>query len=201
MNCSLRYFRASRALLDPANCQDLVSLEALICMAIYAQSCSMMSTSHSYICMAIAAALHLGIFDEDADDQQTKGGGHDSHRSAVAAVLFTLDTYITTALGLPRMLRDVRLACFLPESPHSNDPRDPLYGTFCGAHLANILSEIFESVYPAPRRNSSLNGVYGIKKQDVERVQKQLTWWFRQLDDTASSPSKESSANDRTFLR
>ena len=175
---SLRLFQASRALLDPSDCHDIVSLKSLICMAYYTQSCSMTTTCHSYVCIAVATALHIGIFDKSAEQKPNEAV---DNSSAVAAVLFIMDTCITTALGLPRLLRDVEIDLIVPESSMSLDLRSPLVGTACAVHLARLLAQIVESNYPSLRVRPQTDKTYVVKCSDIEESERQLSLWFTQM--------------------
>jgi hypothetical protein len=177
-----------------------------MCMALYTQGCSMMSTCHSYICMAIAAALHMGIFAEDIDrsepdDHSSETDDHMANRDAVAAVLFVLDAYITTTLGLPRMLRDTSLMSWFQESTVANDPQHTKYSTFRGAQLACILADILGTVYPEPIRKFSAHKTLSIKRTGVEKIERQLKWWYDQLDSATSTLYQHSNSRNDSFLR
>jgi hypothetical protein len=158
----------------------------------------MMSTCHSYICMAIAAALHMGVFAEEIDETAT-----DDHMAndAVAAVLYVLDAYITTTLGLPRMLRDTSLTSWFQESTVASDPRHPRYSTFRGAQLACILADILGTVYPEPIRKSCAHKTLSIKRAGVEKIERQLNWWYDQLDSATSTLYQRSNSQNDSFLR
>ena len=62
----LRYFRASRSMLDVADCHDIISLQTVLCLIIYLQASSMLSTCYSYICAGVAASLRMGLHSTDA---------------------------------------------------------------------------------------------------------------------------------------
>jgi hypothetical protein len=156
-------------------------------MALYTQGCSMMSTCHSYICMAIAAALHMGIFAEDIDRSETDD--HMANGDCVAA------------LGLPRMLRDTSLTSWFQESTVASDPRHTKYSTFRGAQLACILADILGTVYPEPIRKSSAHKTLSIKRTGVEKIERQLRWWYDQLDSATSTLHPHANSQDDSFLR
>lgn len=62
----LRYFRASRSMLDVADCHDITSLQTVLCLIIYLQASSMLSTCYSYICAGVAASLRMGLHSNEA---------------------------------------------------------------------------------------------------------------------------------------
>jgi hypothetical protein len=159
----------------------------------------MMSTCHSYICMAIAAALHMGIFAGDIDRSETDD--HMANGDCVAAVLFILDAYITTTLGLPRMLKDTSLTSWLQESTVASDPRNTKYSTFRGAQLACILADILGTVYPEPTRKSIAHKTFNIRRTGIEKIERQLKWWYDQLDSATSTLNQHSNSQNDSFLR
>jgi hypothetical protein len=134
-------------------------------MILYTNAASMLSTSYSYICTAVAAALQMGLFSEAAekdvpDDQKPR-------RRAIFSVLSMCDTYITTSLGLPRTLRDIHPERSLPCDAQPSDIHDPMYSTYIHAQLIQILAETVETNHPFTRPISSKNGTYGVEYSKV----------------------------------
>lgn len=175
----IRYFRASRALLDPADCQDLVSLQALLCMILYTQVSSMMSTCYSYICMAVAASLQMGLFTEDSSKDLPEP--ERLYRRRIFAVLNIMDTYVTTALGLPRTLRDVESDYLMPSPSRPESMKDPIAGTYAHAELVQILASAVESNHPVTRPISQKNGFYGVEYTKITATEDQLESWLETL--------------------
>ncbi|KAK1060962.1 Gypsy retrotransposon integrase-like protein 1 [Friedmanniomyces endolithicus] len=162
----IRYFRAARAFLDPANCRSVMSLQTLLCMILYTNGTSMMSTCYSYICMAVAASLQLGIFaDLGADNDMPEE--ERSKRRRIFTVLSIADTYVTTSLGLPRTLRDIDPERSLPTTVPPSDVRDPLFGTYMHAELIQILAVTVESNHPFTQPIESKNGTYGVEYSKI----------------------------------
>ncbi|KAK0303658.1 Gypsy retrotransposon integrase-like protein 1 [Friedmanniomyces endolithicus] len=162
----IRYFRAARAFLDPANCRSVMSLQTLLCMILYTNGTSMMSTCYSYICMAVAASLQLGIFaDLGADNDMPEE--ERSRRRRIFTVLSIADTYVTTSLGLPRTLRDIDPERSLPTTVPPSDVRDPLFGTYMHAELIQILAITVESNHPFTQPIESKNGTYGVEYRKI----------------------------------
>ncbi|KAK0860523.1 Gypsy retrotransposon integrase-like protein 1 [Friedmanniomyces endolithicus] len=162
----IRYFRAARAFLDPANCRSVMSLQTLLCMILYTNGTSMMSTCYSYICMAVAASLQLGIFaDLGADNDMPEE--ERSKRRRTFTVLSIADTYVTTSLGLPRTLRDIDPERSLPTTVPPSDVRDPLFGTYMHAELIQILAMTVESNHPFTQPIESKNGTYGVEYRKI----------------------------------
>lgn len=185
--CSLRYFRASRTMLDPADVNDLLSLQVLLCMILYTQVSSMMSTCYSYICMAVAAALQMGLFTEIASVELPEW--ERDTRRRVFSCLNMMDTYVTTALGLPRTLRDVQSDHDLPCARRPLSPADPMSGTYAHAELIQILATAVESNHPVTRPISQKNGFYGVEYSKITVTEEQLEAWFSTLSMAQADPS------------
>jgi hypothetical protein len=175
----LRYFRASRAMLDPADCQDLLSLQSLLCMILFTQTSSMMSTCYSYICMAVAASLQMGLFTEVASQELPEP--ERLCRRRIFSVLNMMDTYVTTALGLPRTLRDVKSDHLMPSATIPQSMSDPMAGTYAHAKLIQILASAVESNHPVTRPISQKNGFYGVEYSKITATEEQLEAWFNGL--------------------
>lgn len=196
---SLRYFRASRALLDPANCQDIMSLRALLCMILYTQASSMMSTCYSYICMAVAASLQMGLFTESASKDLPDA--EKDVRRRIAAVLYMMDTYVTTALGLPRTLRDMEPDRALPTLMPPASIHDPMFGTYAHSRLIQILSVTVESNHPVTKPIGQKNGFYGVEYSKIVATEEQLEQWFNQLLVAPAEKQDQTSGEDAKLIR
>jgi len=53
-------------MLDVADCHDLTSLQVVLCLVIFLQASSMLSTCYSYICAGVAASLRMGLHSPEA---------------------------------------------------------------------------------------------------------------------------------------
>ncbi|TKA82903.1 hypothetical protein B0A55_01167 [Friedmanniomyces simplex] len=178
----IRYFRAARAFLDPANCRSVTSLQTLLCMILYTNGTSMISTCYSYICMAVAAALQLGIFaDLGADNDMPEE--EKSKRRRIFTVLSITDSYVTTSLGLPRTLRDIDPERSLPTTIRPSDVRDPLFGTYMHAELIQILAMTVESNHPFTQPIQSKNGTYGVEYRKIVATEEKLAAWIGRLQE------------------
>ena len=55
------YFKAARQLMDIADCRDLMSVQAVICMIIFMQSSAKLSQCYAYVGVALRSALRMGL--------------------------------------------------------------------------------------------------------------------------------------------
>lgn len=176
-------------MLDPADCHDLVSLQVLLCMILYTQVSSMMSTCYSYICMAVAASLQMGLFTEVASKELLES--ERLYRRRLFSVLNMTDTYVTTTLGLPRTLRDVKSDHLMPSPTKPLSMNDPMAGTYVHAQLIQILASAVESNHPVTRPISQKNGFYGVEYSKIVTVEEQLEAWFNGLQNPADAVAPE----------
>ena len=184
-------------MLDPADCQDLVSLQALLCMILYSQVSSMMSTCYSYICMAVAASLQMGLFTAVASKDLPES--ERLYRRRIFSVLNMMDTYVTTTLGLPRTLRDIKSDHLMPSSSVP-DPSDPMAGTYAHAKLIQILGSAVESNHPVTRPISQKNGFYGVEYSKIIATEEQLEEWFASMPPSFVESSTVGTALQMRYL-
>ena len=161
------------------DCQDLISLQALLCMILYTQVSSMMSTCYSYICMAVASSLQMGLFTEAASKDLPES--EKLCRRRIFSVLTMMDTYVTTALGLPRTLRDVESDHLMPSPTRPESVGDPMAGTYAHAELIKILADAVESNHPVTRPIAHKNGFYGVQYGNIITIEEQLEAWFENI--------------------
>lgn len=170
-----------------------MSLRALLCMILYTQASSMMSTCYSYICMAVASSLQMGLFTETASKDLPVE--ERSARRKIAAVLYMMDAYVTTALGLPRTLRDLEPVRALPTMVEPESVHDPMFNTHAHSRLIQILAVTVESNHPVTRPIAQKDGFYGVEYSKITTTEDQLEQWFEQL--LKSSPSEQPGGDTR----
>lgn len=72
----------------------------MIVQAKYLQSASMLSRAYSRICVAVAAALRMGLHVSDLSSQEHYNAHQRCQRRRVFAVLNMMDTYVSDLLYL-----------------------------------------------------------------------------------------------------
>lgn len=205
----LRYFRASRKLLDITDCHDLIALQTIMCMVIYFQAASMISTSYSYICAAVAASIRMGLHTSAASEGLDADERHARRR--IFSVLNMMDTYVTTALGLPRTFRDVGSDHLLPIAaerlPSENDlsfsdnPPSLVMGTHAHAKLVIIMAKAVELNHPLNRPSYISGGYYSIPHHQIVEIESQLDTWQEDLRDISAVLGSLDNQNNEAFLR
>ncbi len=188
---SLAYFNASRSLVDLTNCLDLSSLQAILFIAMYLQCSGRLSACHSYLSIAIAASLRMGIHRSAA----SRGFNpiEQESRKRVFWACQTMNTYVTTMLGLPKALGGEDIDQDLPlEVLDENIRRDGIRlgsdtqtsnMTAVNAHtrLMMIMSNIVNDLFPIKSGIPGEEGCYRVDFAKIIKVENELDEWFNGL--------------------
>jgi hypothetical protein len=171
-----------------------LSLRTLLCMIVYTQSCSMLSTCYSFVSMAVAATFRTGMLD------LSDHGGSAQYKACLTAtlrVLFIVDTSVASSLGLPRTLRDIDTELLIRSSTSDSARFDN--DTAAHSQLMKILADIVETNHPPCKRIPRHNGFYSVRYSDIVQAENRLAVWFKCLDDsfTVGSPHN----GDKDFIR
>lgn len=199
---SVKWFRAGQALIDTANCRNMYSLQALVCIIVYLQSSALMHSCYSYISIAISVSLQMGLHRAEAStrlepiEQET--------RRRVFWVLQTMETYVTTLLGLPTVLDDEDIdqelpSCIENASVHENglipNPAGPGPGPGCPmaavvAHikLLKIMRRVVKQIYPRTLRRGT-GRAYRVNYGRIIKFEVELGEWFENIPVPTQSES------------
>lgn len=99
---AMRHFIAARQMTDVTKCHDLVALQTIMVFALFLMSTARLATAHTYVALAAAAAMRMGLH-----SQTTYGSFTEQENKARARLLWTivkLDIYTGTVLGLPGLV-------------------------------------------------------------------------------------------------
>jgi hypothetical protein len=173
------------------DCNDIPTLQTILCMIIYFQSSSLMSSCYSYISLAIASAFRMGL-----------------HRSAVLKffnpiqqevrkrtfwVLQTMDTYVATMLGLPKNIRAEDLDQDMPLDtddefityegilPTPKGHLSIMAVTNAHTKLLLIMAKVVSCIYPSQKDLSREFVSYQVDYRGVVKVEAELDEWFRNV--------------------
>ena len=207
MITSLAYFHAARSLVDVTNCLDLSSLQAILFITMYLQCSGRLSACHSYLSIAIAASLRMGIHRSAA----SKGLDpvEQELRKRVFWALQTMDTYVTTMLGLPKALGDENIDQDLPLEVHDeNIRRDGIClgsdtqtsnMTAVNAHtrLMIIMSKIVNHLFSIKNGIAEQGGYHRVDLAKILSVESELDEWFNNLADEINPNGPDSSLQIR----
>ncbi|KUJ06794.1 uncharacterized protein LY89DRAFT_397515 [Mollisia scopiformis] len=194
----VKWFRAGQALIDTANCRDMLSLQTLVCIIIYLQSSALMHSCYSYISTAISVSLQMGLHRAETSldpiEQET--------RRRVFWVLQTMETYVTTLLGLPTVLDDEDIDQDLPqcaedflkgsESTRPEVPvtHRPVAPVVAHINLLKIQRRIVKDIYPRTLRRGT-GRAYRVNYARVLEFDKELEEWHKQISAPMQSESDQ----------
>lgn len=189
----MRYFTASRQMIDIAQCQNIFALQTVVFMTLFLHSSASMPTCHSYISVAMAASLQMGLHcsqpaEMDPVERET--------RKRLFWTIRTLETYIVVILGLPRTISDDDIDQEMPlEIDDEYITKEGIFPmpegrvsliTASNAHirLAHILGKVSTDVYPAKRMQkeaSQKTRAYIVNNAKVHEVENDLQSWMMSL--------------------
>lgn len=173
---------------DITDCRDLTTLQAILCMIVYMQGSGMISRSYTYIVIAISASLRMGF--HRAAASANFNPVEREVRKRVFWTLRTMDTYMTTMLGLPRTLNDEDIDQHLPLevddkliSPTQiksvpNHKAAKLSIVNAHTQLIMIKAKIIRHMYPTCKVRPSNGDAYRVSYGRVVGIENALQQWF-----------------------
>ncbi|KAL6157754.1 Gypsy retrotransposon integrase-like protein 1 [Exserohilum turcicum] len=188
----LKYFKASRQLLDITDCRDLTSLQAIIFMIQFLQSSAKLSTCYAYIGVALRSALRIGLhrsFNVKFSPIEAET------RKRIFWVIRRMDTYVGAMLGLPRFLEDEDIDQewpvevddeYITETEILPMPEGSIsFMAAFNAHtrLVQVLNKICKYVYPIKGTQSGgKNSVtYTVGYSKIREIEQDLARWLNEL--------------------
>ena len=192
---SFKYFKASRQLLDIADCRDLTSIQAVIYMILFLQSSAKLSQCYAYVGVALRSALRMGLHRSHRSFARTFNPIEVETRKRVFWTIRKMDIYIGAMLGLPQTLSDEDIDQDMPVEV------DDEYITETGilpmpegttaltvafnAHLklVQLLTKIVRNVYPirAKDAQSTQDKSYTVSFSVIRDIEKDLEEWKSNL--------------------
>ncbi|KAF1834389.1 transcriptional activator Mut3p [Decorospora gaudefroyi] len=199
----LKYFKASRQLLDITDCRDLTSLQAIIFMIQFLQSSAKLSTCYAYIGVALRSALRMGLhrsFNVNFTPIEAET------RKRIFWVIRRMDTYVGAMLGLPRFLEDDDIDQewpievddeYITETeilPMPEGSISVMAAFNAHTRLVGVLNKICKYVYPIKGTESGgKNSVtYTVGYSKIRELEQDLAQWLDQLP-AALKPGGEAS--------
>lgn len=189
----MKYFVACRSLIDISDCRDLLSLQALIAMVYFLHSAAKVSVCHSYISVALASSLQIGLHRHTSValppiERET--------RKRVIWAIRNMQTYICAISGLPTAINDDDIDQEMPTEvddefiiedrilPAPSGPQSVASAMNAHTRLLNIFSKVLRYVYPVKNRGQGLDDEISSYKVSYARVcelQKDLQCWVDAL--------------------
>jgi hypothetical protein len=187
-----KYFRASRQLMDIADCRDLTSLQAVVFMIQFLQSSAKLSTCYSYIGVAQRSALRMGLhrsFNLNFNPIEAET------RKRLFWVIRKMDTYVGAMLGLPHFLDDDDIDQDWPTEVDDEyiteteirpmPPGKISVMAAANAHtkIVQVLAKICKYVYPIKGTQSGgKNSVtYSVSYSKIREIEQDLQQWLDNL--------------------
>ncbi|KAI4932615.1 hypothetical protein J4E85_003013 [Alternaria conjuncta] len=188
----LKYFKASRQLLDITDCRDLTSLQAIIFMIQFLQSSAKLSTCYAYIGVALRSALRMGLhrsFNVKFNPIEAET------RKRIFWVIRRMDTYVGAMLGLPRFLDDEDIDQEWPVEvddeyiteteilPMPNGSISVMAAFNAHTRLVQILNKICKYVYPIKGTQSGAKNsvTYSVGYSKIREIEQDLARWLDEL--------------------
>ena len=100
---AMRHFIAARQMIDVTRCHDLIALQTVLCFVLFLMSTARLATAHTYVALAAAAAMRMGLHAQTS----TTGDFPQEEKDARRRIFWTivkLDIYTGTILGLPGLV-------------------------------------------------------------------------------------------------
>ncbi|RAR16047.1 transcriptional activator mut3p [Stemphylium lycopersici] len=188
----LKYFKASRQLMDITDCRDLISLQAIIFMIQFLQSSAKLSTCYAYIGVALRSALRMGLhrsFNVKFTPIEAET------RKRIFWVIRRMDTYVGAMLGLPRFLEDEDIDQEWPVEvddeyiteteilPMPEGSISVMAAFNAHTRLVQVLNKICKYVYPIKGTQSGgKNSVtYTVGYSKIREIEQDLARWLDEL--------------------
>lgn len=192
MDDSHKYFRASRQLLDIADCRDMSSLQAIVFMIQFLQSSAKLSTCYAYIGIALRAAIRMGLhrsFNINFSPIEAE------LRKRLFWVIRRMDTYVGAMLGLPHFLEDEDVDQDYPTAvddeyitdseirPMPEGKISVMAASNAHAKIVQILSKICKHVYPTKgtRTGGKYSVTYSVSYSKIREIEQNMQQWLDDL--------------------
>ncbi|PVH97557.1 hypothetical protein DM02DRAFT_78411 [Periconia macrospinosa] len=187
-----KYFRASRQLLDIADCRDLVSLQAIVFMIQFLQSSAKLSTCYSYIGVALRSALRMGLhrsFNINFTPIEAET------RKRLFWVIWRMDTYVGAMLGLPLFLDDEDVDQDYPSEvddeciteteivPMPKGAISVMAAANAHAKIIQVLAKVCKYVYPTKGTQSGgkYSVTYSVSYSKIREIEQDMQSWLEEL--------------------
>ena len=191
-----KHFKASRQLIDVADCRDLTTLQAIVYMILFLQSSAKLSTCYSYIGVALRSAIRMGLhrsFNGNFSPIEAE------MRKRTFWVIRKMDTYVGALLGLPFAISDDDIDQNYPSEvddeyiteteilPMPEGQISVLAAANAHAQLVNILGKIVRYIYPTKPKggrsphSADIADYYSISYAKIREIERDLHEWMECL--------------------
>ena len=206
---AMRHFIAAQQLIDLTRCRDLVSLQVLICLAIFLMSTARIATSHTYIGLAVSTAMKLGLHSTAPSKLMSFSELEKDMRGRVFWTIVQLDMYTSSVLGLPNLVNREKLDNWKPkiakeEIDRVQDSKNPGPNMILAAsakhhELLAIISKAIEILYPRPANGLSAGdrpGTILVQSSKIKVIEHEYRQWRKSVP-PGLSPDTQGYSNVR----
>lgn len=178
---AMKHFQAGQRLLDVTRCDDLISIQALLCGIVFLMSTSRIAPAHTLIGLASSSAMRLGLHCTTGDSPQMLPD--EKHmRVLVFATVVKLDMYASLILDLPRFIQD-ELVDASVDALHATFGEGDQLGLSLEASIKHLELLRFtcstrQAVFFNPATGQSVDMV---DSKQLSRVEKDLHRWVKDV--------------------
>lgn len=104
MDMAWNHFREGQSLLNQWSCDDVLSLQALLCLMVFLISTSCMRSAHGLLSIMYSTLIRLGFHGDESTGQSKSP--HDTLRVMIFSTAIKIDLYISLILDIPRLIAD-----------------------------------------------------------------------------------------------
>ncbi|RKL41549.1 hypothetical protein BFJ72_g5441 [Fusarium proliferatum] len=189
------FYQSSIQMLQLDDLCSLDILRAIIYQVLFLAANCMLSKAYTRLSIGVATALRIGLHvsGPSLDAGIQLPAERMFRRRQVFSVLYALDTYLASTLGVPKLFHQVDTDQILPlrdENLHDHgisfvrqNPHTPEAETLVICRILVIMAEIHKRRDPFGK-SIALNGTgrtYKLTSQDVASLDAQLTEWYNGL--------------------
>lgn len=161
---AMRHFIAARQMIDVTKCHDTVALQTIMVFALFLMSTARLATAHTYVALAAAAAMRLGLHSQTTYSNFTER--ENSSRRRLFWTIVKLDIYTGTILGLPGLVNlshvdQVHPSGFMRDYQHTpgavpttRDEQRMLAASAQYRDLLLIISGMVQKLYPKTEKEA-----------------------------------------------
>ena len=197
---AMRHFIAAKQLIDITRSRDLVSLQVLICLALFLMSTARIATAHTYIGLAVSNAMKLGLHSSAPSKLISFSELEQDMRGRVFWTIVQLDMYMASVLGLPALINREKLDNWKPkiaedEIQRLRDAQNPGPNLILAAsakhhELLSIISKANAILYPRPAHTSK-EGIKPstilVKSSKIKEIEHEYRQWRKSVPSALSS--------------
>lgn len=180
-------------------------------MTSYLASSSMMSMAYSYCCAGVTASMRMGLHISSSAMRNKFSAAELTERRQVFGVLNLVDTYLSSVLGMPNILRDADPDATIPapeaemhdlgRSWSLNNPLSPVSETILNAKLYRIQARILQEHFPASKYSTNDQGKIEIDDRKIAEFEQELEKWHEDLPDMSPTGVDDRAMRSQLFLR